>query len=121
MEKELLMFSTLCVTTSPFGDISDSDTHIYAIFVSCLSKFYRSLTYLWLLLWGQQKLCSLSTRMCAGFLGDNIEEESWLHVTPPAGEVRRRLLALCMLCKNVIEMVKYVSGSTVFNRQKILL
>ena len=63
---------------------------------------------------GTVEVCSLSTRMSASFLGDNIEEESWLHVTPPAGEVRGRLLALHMLCKNVVEMVKCVSGRTVF-------
>lgn len=80
--------------------------------ITVLQKFDISLD----VVLGTVEVCSFSTRMCTSFLGDNIEEESWLRVTPPAGEVRGRLLALCMLCKNVVEMVKCicVAQRTVF-------
>lgn len=63
---------------------------------------------------GTVELLSLSTRMCASFLGDNTEEESRLLVTFWAGEVRGRLLTLCELCSIVTEMVVSVAGRTVF-------
>lgn len=72
--------------------------------IKVLQKFDTSLD----VALGTVEVCSLST-MCASFLGDNTAEESWLCVTLSAREVRGRLLALCRLCKNVVEMVKCVS------------
>lgn len=114
--RKICCFPIPCITTTPFGGYFwQPYLHLCRTCFMLIKVLQKSDILLDVAL-GIVGGNSLPSGMCASFLWDNKKMESWLHVMLPAGKVRGRLLALGVLCNNVVETVKCssVSGRTAF-------